>query len=392
MQNSVVKKLESLLNHKKSKSFYAKRLGISLEEVDDLLAQIRGRNIDNSSIKYDYNKGTVDITCYYETPPTPEKIIKDHSIDTTQYKLSGFWSKQKGKGWQVSAYFTKLPEQEKRNKELVEFLKTYSPTHRVVSKKSVIKDKENSYLVFNKQDSHLNKYDIHGENDMPARFREIEARLTTILIKANTCTDLKKVVYILGSDQFNSEWTNTTTKGTPQENILPYQEGFRMICDHEISTINLLLQYTSELEIIFIPGNHDEYVGWHLVTYLEAYFKEQKNVSFNTLPDYTKFIQFNNSAIMLNHGDGMKPEKLAQNFPTLFKDNWSQCDFFYIFTGDKHHEISRSIGDIKFYQIPALSNAKSKWDSKKGHYNSGEMTAFLFTEYRGMTDIYKERL
>lgn len=76
-----------------------------------------------------------------------------------------------------------------------------------------------------------------------------------------------------------------------------------------------------------------------------------------------------------------------------FKEEWSNCDYYYSFVGDKHHEMSKDIHGIKFYQIPQLSNAKSYWDDKQGHTSSkAEMTAFVITSTQGLTDIYKEIL
>jgi type IV secretory pathway TrbF-like protein len=48
---------------------------------------------------------------------------------------------------------------------------------------------------------------------------------------------------------------------------------------------------------------------------------------------------------------------------------------------------------IKFYQIPAFSNAKSLWDDKVGHTMSkAEVTGFLIDDCDGMTNIFKQYL
>jgi hypothetical protein len=96
---------------------------------------------------------------------------------------------------------------------------------------------------------------------------------------------------------------------------------------------------------------------------------------------------------MFNHGDAIKPAKLANMFPIEFKEEWSKCNNYYIFTGDKHHEVSIDFNGIKFYQLPALSGSKSLWDEKNGHTCSpAELTAFLIEEDQGMSAIYKQRL
>jgi hypothetical protein len=96
---------------------------------------------------------------------------------------------------------------------------------------------------------------------------------------------------------------------------------------------------------------------------------------------------------MFNHGDALKPAKLAAIFPMEYRDEWSYHTKFYIFTGDKHHELSQDFNGIKFYQIPAFSNAKSSWDEKNGYTCAkAEVTAFLIEEENGMTNIFKQYL
>lgn len=397
----LLEQLESLLRWKKSKQFYSEKLGISLEQVDDLLEEIRGSkpskpdSTEESVIKHNVEKNSIEVVAYYDTPPTSDQIIKDHNIDTNKYKLSTFWTKLKTKGYQVSAFFTAVPQKDTYKREFISYLKSMNfkaePVQKVLSKEE--RKQKNACLIINKQDAHLNKYDINGDNDIEQRFFNIEYSIEKMLKKAKLSSNLNKVIYIIGSDEFDSEFTGATTGGTPQKALLPYHQSFEAICKHEINIINLMLAYSDNLEVIYVPGNHDEYVGWHLISWLDAYFSKQANVTFDTNPDYTKYIKYYDTGIMLNHGYSVKPERLAQNFPIEFKEHWSSCNHYYIFTGDKHHEISRSIGGIKFFQIPALSKAKSSWDSRNGYTTSPvELTGFVIVEDSGMSDIYKETL
>ena len=414
MQETKLEQLRKLISGKRSKDYYATRLGVNVVEIDKLLEQLReGKTTREyqeelkhkkvqdkltedtwfSSYSTDYNldKGEVSVFGYWQHEPTPDEIIAAHKIDVTQWKLSQFWSKQKSKGFQVSALFTKLSQKEDFHQRFLDFLQEYDSPHIPIVSPKKSYPFPNTCLIYNKQDSHLNKYDIEGDNDIQNRFSTIEEKTEKILKKACLATNLQKVIYIIGSDEFNSEWTSMTTKGTPQQNILPYHVSFELICKHEVAIISKLLQYSKEVEVVYCPGNHDEYVGWHMMSWLKVYFRNQENLSVDITPDYTKYLKYSNTALCINHSDAQKPERLAQNFPIEFREHWSSCDHYYIFSGDKHTELTRSIGGIKFYQIPALSTSKSRWDSKNGYATSKpEMTAFLIEENNGMTDIYKE--
>ena len=354
-----------------------------------------------SSIVYNYttkvNNNTGEYSSEVESdfePKSIEELAELHKIDLDRYKISTYWSKLKSNGKFTSSVLASLIKVESPQfitKEFTEFLKTYKPSSATITKVFPIVKNSNISLILPKQDAHYNKYDIYGDNYINKRFSREQECVLNMLIKASSTNNIREVVYVVGSDQFNSEWTNLTTKGTPQQNILDYQSAFQAICNHEIEIVNTLLQYSDNIKIVYIPGNHDEYVGWHLINWLEMYFRNQNNIYFDSSTENTKYHKFGNSGIMFNHGDAIKPRDLAAKFPIGFKEHWSSCDNYMIFSGDKHTELSIDLHGIKYYRVAQLSGATSKWDDKNGYTDSkAEMTAFVITAENGMSDIYKE--
>ncbi len=391
--NSKLEQLQKLLKYKKSKAFYAKRLNVTETEIDYLLSELKGTPLDQGvSVKHNIEKGTFEFSGFYKEAPTPDQIIKDHKIDLNKWQLAFFWSKQKGSGYYVSAFFKAITQQEKASKSFIDFLTTYKSTHVPVVNVEVNKALPNNCLIFNMQDSHWNKFDNEGKNDINKRFSTVFSKMERIVNKAAFGSNIDKVIYILGSDQFNSEYTNTTTKGTPQTNLAPYEDSFEKIADNEVNMINFLLSKSNNVEVVYIPGNHDHFVGWHLVSWLKAYYKDQTNLKIDGEQKCTKYRRYMNTAIQFNHGDVLKAEKLAQMFPMEFKSEWSKCDHFISMVGDKHHEIAKDLNGIKFYQLPSLSTSKSTWDDEQGFACKGEMMAFLISEKEGITDIYHEKI
>lgn len=321
---------------------------------------------------------------------TLEDLIEKTKIDLNKYKITrwrqNFWANK----YQVRVDLEPIvpTEQEDFRDKFIEFLKTFTPAP--ITEAPAESDKEGIMLVINKQDAHLNKYDSAGNNNIENRFKEFERSVNVSIAKAMAMNKIDQALYVIGSDGFNSEFTGTTTKGTPQQNLLDHHRSFAMICSHECNVINSLLASSSHVALVFVPGNHDEYIGWHLMMYLDAYYRNETRITVDVSPDYTKYVQFGNTAIMLNHGDAMKPEKLAAEFPMGMREEWSSCKHYYIFTGDKHHTLAKDFNGIQFYQLPALSTAKSMWDKKRGFENTKiEFTAFTFTQDNGMADVYK---
>lgn len=313
----------------------------------------------------------------------------DTSIWSIDRYVQNFWGNDNDPRWQVKAWLSKKSDAATFQEEFIKFLEEYEPSASPV-KREFYGHEATGCLVINKQDAHLNKFDINGNNDIEIRFSQFMDALEKTLNQAYTACNLEKAIYIIGSDEFNSEWAGMTVKGTPQQNILSYQDSFKLICEHEVEAIQHLLKYSNEVEVIYIPGNHDEYVGFHLIHWLSGYFKTEPRLKIDISVDYTKCSKFGTTAIMMNHGDEMKPAKLAGIFPIEFKDEWSSCEYYYIFTGDKHHTLAQDFNGIEFHQIPALSHARSKWDSKKGHQNKAYLTSFLIEKENGLTNIIKQ--
>lgn len=411
---SLLEQLQQMLHWKKSKKYYADKLGITEAEIDGLLADIRKEenaqedaeignyiaDLEDRVVKFteDLVKGTGEVVANFsEEVKSLDELIEKCHIDTEKWEITkyvqNFWGNGSNPHWQVKAWLGKKSTEQVFQDAFVDFLASYEPVSQDIMSPSYVEGKADAMLVINKQDSHLNKFDIDGNNDIANRLASIMYKVETIINQARLSNNLENITYIIGSDEFNSEYSGATTKGTPQTNTHTYHDSFRFICDHEVLMITLLLQYTESVDVIYVAGNHDEYVGWHMITWLEAYFKNINRVSFDCSPKYRKYLSYGESALMFNHGDAIKPAKLAALFPIEFKDGWSFHNNFYIFTGDKHHELSQDFNGIKFYQIPAFSNAKSLWDDKMGHTMSkAEVTGFLIEQGSGMTNIFKQYL
>lgn len=411
---SLLQQLEEILHWKKSKKFYADKLGITELEVDELLKELRNQEkseedaevgnyiaeLENVIIKFteDISKGTGEVVANFsEEVKSLDELIEKCHIDTDKWEITkyvqNFWGNGTNPHWQVKAWLGKKSTEQVFQDAFVDFLASYQPVSQEVMSPKFDPERPNGMLVINKQDSHLNKWDIDGNNNVLDRLAKIMYKVEVIAAQAQLSNNLEEITYIIGSDEFNSEYTNATTKGTPQQNTHTYHNSFEYICDHEVLMITMLLQYAKHVNVVYVAGNHDEFVGWHMVNWLQTYFRNTDRLTIDSSPKYRKYVSYGNSALMFNHGDAIKPAKLAALFPIEYRDQWSFHHNFYIFTGDKHHEVSHDFNGIKFYQIPAFSNAKSLWDDKMGHTMSkAEVTAFLIDQAEGMTNIFKQYL
>lgn len=408
-------RLQKLMAQKRSKKYYAEKLGITTEQVANLLEQLKkgitASNNEPETMSYiaaleenlmrfdeDLINNTAEVTGRTTDPiKSLEELIEKCKIDTKVWNIDryiqNYWGSHKDPHWQVKAFLSKKTKSENFQKEFVSFLKSYKPKVQILPAKTYSSTAPRGCLIINKQDQHFNKFDINGQNSMEERFQEVYENTRNIAEVAAFSHKLEKIYYVIGSDQFNAEWTGTTTRGTKMENIDTFHNSFEAICNHELGMLNMLRSYSKEIEVMFVSGNHDEHVGWHLITWLKAMFRSAPDLIFETSPKYRKYARFGKNALMFNHGDAIKPPKLANIFPIEFSNEWSKCNNYYIFTGDKHHEITMDFHGIMFFQLPALSKAKSFWDDKQGHTcTKGELVAFLIDEKDGVASILKRKV
>lgn len=408
----LIDELRKMLVWKKSKKFYADKLNTSEDVITQLIKELKESDFtrDDAEVAHyigeledhvvsfyeDVLKGTGEVSFKsLEEIKTIDDLIQKCKIDTEKWEITkyiqNYWGNVKQPYYQVKAWLSKKKDAQLFQDAFLSFLETYTPSSSEIPAPEYKVSSRKSCLIINKQDAHFDKFDVGGNNDIDQRFYDYLKKLENIIYQAALSSNITDIKYIIGSDEFNSEFTNTTTKGTPQDNILTYHESFQRVCDHEITVINMLLENGDDVEVVFVAGNHDEYVGWHLATWLKTYYRNESRVHFDISPRYRKYINYGLSAMMFNHGDAIKPAKLASIFPMEYKERWSESNHFYVFTGDKHHEMSLDFNGIKFYQLPAFSTAKSGWDDKNGYtVSKGEINGFLIDYYDGMTNIFKQ--
>lgn len=121
---SLLHQLEELLTRKKSKKFYAEKLGISEFEVNELLRELREKDTDETTTPYIYNtltgeirkvnveKGTIESTVTSDFDPKDDiELAKLHKINLDKYIITNYWSKMLPNGKFTSSIFSKEKKQ-----------------------------------------------------------------------------------------------------------------------------------------------------------------------------------------------------------------------------------------------------------------------------------------
>ena len=174
---SLLSQLEELLTQKKSKKFYAERLGISEYEVTELLKELREKdNYQNAEgknyieeRKVNVEKGTIESTIVSDFDPKDDlELAKLHKINLDKYIITNYWSKMLPSGKFTSSIFSKRKEAKDYSPEdFAKFLENYKPANILVTKIPNFKDVVNVEISLS--DYHLAKRTVDGDNSVEAR-------------------------------------------------------------------------------------------------------------------------------------------------------------------------------------------------------------------------------
>lgn len=392
----VLEQLKQLLKQKKSKAFYAEKLGVPLETIYEALKEIRGKeDLEESETKNpDENKKTeeykADGTASFEykgnkSITSLEEAIEFFNIDTkiwdverwicNSWDMGSKWRKQDlswnngvmtGTAVRKNKFITNTNYQVKvwlKKKQgfspdnFVEFLKTYKPSPVEVTSVHFVNPERNLVDVeISIADFHLDRKVIAGDTfeDRKNEYRKI---IDGLLKKVESCYEINKLVFVIGNDFFNTDnYHNQTTNLTPQEVTVPwhkaYEEGFALL----VESITKLSRIAKTVEVVLIQGNHDRTKSFYLAHALEVFFKPTRNVIFQRENSNTKFVVLGNTFIGYHHGNHVKIDGLPLYFATDHKSSkeFGTAEYREVHTGDKHFYMAKDIQGVRIQQIPSM--------------------------------------
>lgn len=280
-------------------------------------------------------EGTAKITGISSVEPrSPEEIIEILKIDTSKWRLSQYWNKEKGDKWLISALVSRIPQQEAATNEFFKALETHKiPQVKAVDPTVFWLNKvatEKVCGVLSLQDLHFGK---PGNEDIGTILTDAVKYLVG---KAHASYVLDKLIIVLGPDTLNMDTFNgTTTKGTPVENSESATTCYLKAFDAFVEAITIAKQFCQNLEVIFIPGNHDRLSSFHLLHAVSQAFKDWEKITFNIDYAERKVVTYGDNMLCFEHGDVTaknNPLVYAVEFPT----EWGNSTHRILYTGHYH--------------------------------------------------------
>lgn len=369
---SLLHRLEELLTQKRSKKFYAERLGISEFEVNELLKELREK--DNEPIdvvknyteerKVNVEKGTLESTIVTDFEPKDDiELAKLHKINLDKYIITNYWSKMLPSGKFTSSIFSKIKQPKDYSPEdFAKFLENYTPNNIKVNKPIVNVNKDHVDVEISIADYHLAKRTVDGDNSPETRALRYFNVAQSLINKVKANYDIDTIILPISNDFFHTDnYQNQTTQGTPQDTIMDYHSEYELGFSVLVDTINMLRKHCSNVIVVLVQGNHDRTKSFYLAHALDIYFKDDLDVEFIREHSVIKGITLGNTFIGWHHGN-CKLDDLPLLFATHpdYSKAFGSSVYREVHTGDKHHYMAKEVKGVRIQQMPSLSGT-DRW-------------------------------
>lgn len=397
---------------KKLKSYFPKDLNI--EQIKEKIrSSVRNtdfykskhKNIDqekfNSSIEYKADGTQIRdrlIEIAEDEEITPTKMLEYHGLDPFKWEVisykNNYWHSQIKGGKRLLMYQSKITVKP-TNKllDLSHIDEHFKTLKNKLSFETIKYNKNNPNLMaeVNISDLHLGRFYYDRKENRILNSENTKNNFRLII--QNTIEELKNknldyILFIWSNDFFNSDTKNkTTTNGTPQDTELPWQLLFDLGVELLVEAI-MKLEKIAPVKTIYIPANHDEVFSYHSIKYLEAWFREDKNVEIITDTSIRKYIKYGNTLIGFTHGDKLNPQKLSTLMSLEAPDLWSETKYREFHIAHLHSEhMTQELNGVIVRRISS-STFNDEWTVEKGFISAIKKSQiFIYEKEKGLTHI-----
>lgn len=231
-------------------------------------------------------------------------------------------------------------------------------------------------------------YDVDKAEDL------FKASLDYLLPKALRNADgrIERILFPVGNDASHVDGKDIKRTGGTQMEAFDsrYVRVFRRLCAVHRYAVSVLLD-VAPVDILVIPGNHDEETAFHLGDHIEAYFHGHKHVSVNNGARLRKYYSYGVNLLGFTHGVHEKPAELPLMMAREVPELWAKCPLREWHIGHKHKADAmrwRELDSDKGVRVRILSSlsAHDTWHINNGYMDRRACDSFLWHKRAGFTD------
>lgn len=307
-----------------------------------------------------------------EQSKDPNYVIEAHGYDSDVWEImsatSNLWEQNNQTDGLVQLYQSKIKVKPKKDSS-VDYQKVIERINKGLKPLNIINyiHKRDSYLA-------VPLFDLHfGQNTV----NDYQPSLDKTLVRISK--GYQKIVIIVGGDLLhNDNHQGTTSSGTVIDKV-DMTKAWDDAFDYIFTLINQSLSFAEEVEVLYVPGNHDEITGQTVIKALERVMINNR-VTFDSRQEMFKATMLGHNFIGATHGHKASVKKYPMIYATQFSQQWGEHGVRTreLFTGHLHHELWGDLSGLFFRQAPTRNQLDQY------HKDHGFVTAhsrFQLVEY-----------
>jgi len=357
--------------------------------------------------------GTVELL-KLDRPATCEELMALCKLDRTKwipqyfkpntwqgyYKLKdakGNFTHQKVQLIQSKATFKRVITEELEN-AILSFVRKYVKAIPKPKLKPARDNGGDGYMVaWGLWDAHIGLYawneEVGEDYDLMMGANRINNSIDDMVSEISSYK-INKILMPIGNDFMHFDSVRHTTAfgehflDTDTRYAKVYQTGLLCLA----YMVERALEICDDIELIYVPGNHDMTSAFTLTVALAQRFMNDPRVSVDLKMNPRKWRMYGGTLLGFDHGQEAKPNQLAMTFATEAKDVWSDSTYREIQIGHKHQKWEKMYegviptNGVLIRRNPSLCNVDA-WHHKKAligePVKSVEAWRYDKTGYRG---------
>jgi len=287
-----------------------------------------------------------------EALQTRESLLIAHGYNPDEFEITGstsnYWDMPNKENVVITLYQSKINVKPKTiitdwnelNNRLVDKVKPRTA-------KPHITNHSDQYLV-------IPIFDMHFGNNTLEDYDVSLGKILTIMKNDN-----REILIIAGGDQLhNDNHRGTTSSGTVIDKV-DMTQAWEDAFDFLDIIIDKALDSAETVNVMYVPGNHDEMTGQTLFKALEKVYRDEDRLHIDSEHRMFKATLLGHNFIGASHGDKSNKNKYPMIYATSFSQLWGKESVITreVFVGHLHHESVIDKDGLVIRQAPTRNKA-----------------------------------
>lgn len=409
----LLEQVEKYLSWKKGKTYICEKLGCSLQEVEEAINELRGKEEAETIIEVknsykeeiDYTKNTKIVTYSSEKPLSPKEIEELVGADGITTQVNRVWFKgSDGDTWKYSIEVKFLNSNFYNGQELKSKLQDLITKVLPKYKLSNVTNPSDKVLMVYISDDHCGlilKDSLYGNEQSETNYNSRLENLYQEILNLGQTFD--KIYLVSLGDELDG-WSGYTTRGGHSLGSLSNKEQFDMYFDGRRSFYDNLFNSGISNKYIILNQNNSNHSGKGfayiankaLEVYIEAKYQEVYVIQNNKM---IQTIEIGNHVFGFIHGKDETHQKSP--FPLNLDARADNYLFEYY---DKHgyspsrnwistikgdiHKLNVNIGKHgRYVNVPSISSGSSWIEHNFGNSHAGALLEIVNPNSKNITSI-----